>query len=173
MDKQLRDILFEELKKRGVSVYRFSRLTGIPEGRIKAWKRGDGNPKDKDATIIKEWIGQAPTLPKIGKEDSLNYTFTMTAEQRVAELLRDKEILRDAIQLSLNSIQDRLSAIQEDIQKRSEGIDDVLYNLQKNQDSVTPVIMSVSAKMDILLSGMQKSAGAKSSGKGRVSSKSK
>lgn len=40
------EILFEKLQQAGLSVYQFSKDTGIPKGRIYQWRRGNGNPKD-------------------------------------------------------------------------------------------------------------------------------
>jgi hypothetical protein len=97
MEQPIKQLLFEELQKRGVSVYRFARLTDIPEGRIKAWKRGEGNPKGPDEAKIREWISQKPTLSDQEQEG-------IPPMRYIEKLERMNEVLQESIQLSLNSI---------------------------------------------------------------------
>ncbi|WP_346236706.1 S24 family peptidase [Niabella insulamsoli] len=49
---KISDNLFDFLKKNDISVYKFSQTSGIPESRIRQWKRGKGNPKREDTAII-------------------------------------------------------------------------------------------------------------------------
>ena len=69
MKESIRDILFKELKKRGVTVYKFAKDTGIPKERVYKWEQKKGAPKEDDAALIRKWIGEnVTTLVEVGKE---------------------------------------------------------------------------------------------------------
>ena len=55
-------ILFEEIQKRGLSVAKFAKETGIPQDRIYQWQRGRGHPKAEDSRKIQNWLEQIPTV---------------------------------------------------------------------------------------------------------------
>jgi hypothetical protein len=50
------DDLLNELEKRGMSIYEFSKQTGIPKTRIYAWKEGRGHPKAEDTNTITTFV---------------------------------------------------------------------------------------------------------------------
>jgi transcriptional regulator with XRE-family HTH domain len=96
MEKPLQDVLFDELQKRGVSVYRFARLTGIAEGRLKGWKAGKGSPKWQDAEKIQEWLGK--------KVDPPEQELVITPSRYIERLEHMNDTLEKSIQLSLNAV---------------------------------------------------------------------
>lgn len=49
-------ILFETLKQNRISIAEFSKLTGIKQDNIYAWKAKRGNPKAEDSVIIQKWL---------------------------------------------------------------------------------------------------------------------
>lgn len=102
MKEGIRDILFKELARRGVTIYSFSSQTGIPKSRIYQWKNGNGTPKADDAEIIKRWLGQeVATL----EEPAAQYgTITMPVAERIEELKNDKRVLQDTIASNLQTI---------------------------------------------------------------------
>jgi transcriptional regulator with XRE-family HTH domain len=108
MKSSIKEILFKELDKRGVSIYRFAIDSGIPKSRINQWKRGNGNPKENDIRIIQEWLGQLPApLPEsVVNDDQPNYgTITIPAADYINELKKHNSILENAILVSLTAIQ--------------------------------------------------------------------
>jgi predicted transcriptional regulator len=56
MDKDLKIILMEILKAKGISVPRFANAIGIPKDRIYKWYQQGSSPKPEDALKIEDWI---------------------------------------------------------------------------------------------------------------------
>lgn len=59
--------LFEYLEKNNISIYKFSKESGIPKGRIYQWQRGNGNPKGDDIKIIDKYL-----VKDVSREPELN-----------------------------------------------------------------------------------------------------
>ena len=56
MMSKIVDVLLEEIKKRGYTIARFSKETGVPDERLYQWKRGNGSPKSEDFEKIQIWL---------------------------------------------------------------------------------------------------------------------
>lgn len=145
MEKDLKEILFDELQKRGVSVYRFARLTEIPESRIKGWKNGKGSPKLNDAQKIMKWLSGDIT-PNLGQLSTLSEPQNdyISPSRYITKLERMNEVLQESIQLSLNSILSGQGDLREALAKLagrldqrfddvSEGLHNVSEAFQKSQ----------------------------------------
>ena len=52
--------LFDELKKRGLTIAEFSKEVNIPADRIYSWKYNRGNPKAEDVELIQRWLEFVP-----------------------------------------------------------------------------------------------------------------
>jgi hypothetical protein len=89
--------LFEELKKRRVSVPDFSEGTGIPKDRVYKWKQQGTAPKDEDAKVIREWLkmDKYPTSV-VRKEDEIQ-TIIGSHEERLLRIEAHLEVFENAI----------------------------------------------------------------------------
>lgn len=56
MTSKIVDVLLEEIKRRGYTIARFSKETGVPDERLYQWKRGKGSPKQEDFEKIQNWL---------------------------------------------------------------------------------------------------------------------
>ena len=83
------EILFEKLQQAGLSVYQFSKDTGIPKGRIYQWRRGNGNPKAEDSEIIDAYLEQK--LTPNNTEGAILATETFQQKLREIKLNRGKK----------------------------------------------------------------------------------
>jgi len=69
MKLDLVEILSNEIAKRGITAYTFSKQTGIKANKVYAWLKGEGNPKSEDSQIIEQWLNEeiAENSPANGK----------------------------------------------------------------------------------------------------------
>lgn len=77
--------IFEELRiKKGVSVYRISKETGVPQSTLSAWKAGEYTPKQDKLKKIADYFGvtvdyllgnEQKNKPALAKEDERDITF--------------------------------------------------------------------------------------------------
>jgi hypothetical protein len=103
----IREILFKELEKRSISVYQFSKETGIPKGRIYKWKDGEGSPKEKDIAIIRQWMAEYSGTMDTNLVEVPTHKpdeITIPAKDYIKSLERNNEFLGDSIQANLTTI---------------------------------------------------------------------
>lgn len=91
----------EQIKKKrkelGLSAEKLAERLSIKAAtNIYKWENGSMPSDPEEYQRILAWLH--------GSENGVNSTITMRAEDRIAELLRDKEVLRESIQLSLNAL---------------------------------------------------------------------
>lgn len=70
------DIFMQLLQERGLTPYRVSMDTGIPQSTLSAWKRGKSTPKLNKLQIIADYLGVSVDylLGENGKKISLPLT---------------------------------------------------------------------------------------------------
>jgi transcriptional regulator with XRE-family HTH domain len=100
------EVLQQFKQERHGSISEIAIATGIPADRLYQWARGRGKPKAEDSRKLEDFFGGsiAASLARKTPEPATTYRAPSAAE-RIAELQRDKDTLRDGILLSLNSIQ--------------------------------------------------------------------
>lgn len=133
MKAGIREILFNELKKKGVTIYQFSKETGIPKERVYKWEQGKGTPKEEDAQRIRAWIGEKVTTMEEPRQEYA--MITMPAEVRINELLADKKVLADTIASNLQTIhasQDVLMMLVRSVYDQTTEIKQMLAAPQKH-----------------------------------------
>src|SRR5574341_1338374 len=87
--------LFDELKKRKVSVPDFSDGIDIPKDRIYKWKQQGTAPKDDDANKIREWLKLDIYPPIKGKDELKNVIGSI--EERLLHIEAHLEVFENAI----------------------------------------------------------------------------
>jgi hypothetical protein len=71
------------LTEKGISVLRFSKETGIPEGRVYKWldAKTPAKPKSEDVEKIEKWISSKKLAPRQDQADeAMIYNFNTTSE---------------------------------------------------------------------------------------------
>lgn len=89
--------LFEELKKRKISVPEFSENIDIPKDRIYKWKQQGTAPKDDDANKIREWIKSDIYPTDIQKGQGELHTLIGLHEERLLRIEAHLEVFENAI----------------------------------------------------------------------------
>jgi hypothetical protein len=99
--------LFEELKKRKVSVPKFATISGIDKDRIYKWKQQGTNPKHDDVVLINNWLSGKkmdintkiyPTNEElsIAQEEEAEYTSPKLVMKTLADLAASNKEMAEA-----------------------------------------------------------------------------
>lgn len=99
-------MLFEELEKRGVSLYQFAKDTHIPYDRAKNWRKKNASPKGDDIEKIQNWLGVKVEVSSIVEEEPGVYGH-VPASKYIEMLEHVNKTLSDSIQVSLTKIEGR------------------------------------------------------------------
>lgn len=91
------------------SIAKISKESGISANSLNNWKYGKSEPMPFDAIKLAKYLGVEIDAPQM----ILGQFQPRSAVEVIQELEKDKETLRDAILLSLNSIQGSQSAMME------------------------------------------------------------
>lgn len=136
MERSIKDILKDEMKKRKVKTPELSEVTKIPKDRIYAWYRDNTNPKAEDQIILEKWINNEE-IPNDDEEN--NNLEENKKDHRIDDLIRIADKNADAVVLSAKSL-DRLTAMLES--RSSFDLEKSVSNLQ-NYAGLVAVIREI------------------------------
>lgn len=106
-------ILFNEIQKRGLTVAKFAKKTGIPVDRVYQWKKGNGKPKAEDARIITDWLNNKPEKVQEAKiDDPLPFGgVRVTLLDYIHEIQQQKDFLQELLRENMIKVAANLEIV--------------------------------------------------------------
>jgi transcriptional regulator with XRE-family HTH domain len=150
--EEIVSVFIEKHQQQGKSIARIAKETGVNSNTLNNWKYNKSIPSLPDALKMAKWLGVELDAPEM----ILGHFQPRSAVEVIKSLEEDKAALKDAILLSLNTIQGYQSAMMELLRSVRE---EVLYT--KVFLSGQPVDLGVSEE------GRRQGRTPKQSGKGK------
>lgn len=140
MERPIKEVLQDEMKKRNIKTPELSKQIHIPKDRIYAWFRDGTTPKSEDQSKLEKWINNEEISNESGETE--NHVENEKGH-RVDNLIRIADKNADAVVSSTKSVE-RLTAILE--RNSSSDLEKSVSNLQ-NYAGLVKVIRDIGIKV--------------------------